>query len=112
MAAMPQFFAQSRIFQAATYRRFRTRLFGESTKTASSGAAINPKGGNGSKSFLHGNNNVPGPDYLELRDLPSAHTVAGRGEIFNGENDSGTGIAKTTTFDVISGMNSVRYGEP
>lgn len=109
---MPQFFAQSRIFQAATYRRFRTRLFGESTKTASSEAAINPKDGNGSKSFLHGKNNAPRLDYLELQELPIAHTAVERGEIFDAENDSGTGIAKTTTFDVISGTNPMRYGEP
>lgn len=109
MAAMPRFFSQSRIFKAATYRRFRTRFFGDSTKTGSSGAAVLPQNANGSKSFLHGNNNVPRADYSELQELPRAHTVAGPGEIFHGENDSGLEIATTTTFDVISGANTERY---
>ena len=109
MAAMPQLFTQSRIFKVATYRRFKTRLFGDSTKTGSSGAAVLPRDDNGSKSFLHRNNSVPRADYLELQELPRAHTVAGPGETFHGENDSGLEIATTTNFDVISGANTERY---
>ena len=112
---MPRFFTQSRIFQAATYRRFKTRLFGESTKSGgSSGAAINPKDGNGSRGFLDGRSNAPHLGYFEfqeLREPPVGHAAAERGETLDGENDSGTGIAKTTTFDVIAGPHSTRYGE-
>lgn len=108
---MPQFFAQSKIFKASTYRHLRARLFGERARTGSSGAAVLSKNANGSNFIARGNDKPPRLDYLELSELPRAHVVEGS-LIFGVDNDSSVGIAKTTNFDMVSGPNSERDGEP
>ena len=112
MAAMPQFFAQSKIFQASTYRHLRARFFSERAVTGSSRVAVLSNNANGRNSLPRGNKKSTGRDYLELQELPRIHTVAGRGSFFAGDNDSSNGIAKMTTFDVFSGPESKHHDEP
>ena len=109
---MPQFFAQSKLFKASSYRNLRARLIAGRIGTGSSENPVLSKYANGSRGFPRANTNAPGVEYLELQELPRAHTVEGRSSVFGGDNDSSMGIAKTTTFDVISGSNPERHGEP
>lgn len=80
-AAMPQFFARSKIFQGSTYRHLRARLYGEQAVTGSSGMAVVSNKVNGSTSPPLRYSNRTGRDYLELQGLPRVYIIAGRSSL-------------------------------